>query len=535
MLARWLPGAARAELVELPQICRRGEVDDPVLAPRVIPTATQLQPPSDLWTHLGQHPLLARRVLWGRWGTIGQPAVDRNLASPSPAFVPGFKRHLGPASLAVLARSGDTTWTARDVARVFLRELIAEAARATGERIRDLVITVPVEAYESYRAELSAIARHLGVTRLRFLDEPLAAALGYGLSARARRRVLVVDFGAGTLHFAVAELSGHDVERGNARVLAKLGRAVGGDHVDDWLVDDVVARLGVRQPPDPFWRERMREEARRVKELTYARGRAAFHVLPPEHIREARARGLGTELSVDQPHLRALLQARGLFDLLQGALDELGRSVDVDGVDEVLMVGGSTLLPGVFPLFEARFGRDRVRAFRPFEAVALGAAAFAGGALLESDHIVHDYAVLTWHPITGEPRHVTVIPSGTRVPTRPDLWRQPLVPTCALGQPETFFKLVICEIGHGREDERLLGWDTAGEVHVLDGERRLVVPLNAANPALGALDPPHEPGDCAPRLDVSFGVNADRWLIVTVRDLKSGRVLMDARPVVRLL
>ena len=64
---------------------------------------------------------------------------------------------------------------------------------------------------------------------------------------------------------------------------------------------------------------------------------------------------------------------------------------------------------------------------------------------------------------------------------------------------------------------------------------QVVVPLNEANPALGHLEPPHEPGDTRPRLEIAFGVNADRWLIATVKDLKTRKVLMNAEPVARLL
>ena len=42
-------------------------------------------------------------------------------------------------------------------------------------------------------------------------------------------------------------------------------------------------------------------------------------------------------------------------------------------VDDVVLVGGSTLLPGFFSWFEERFERRRVRAWQPFEAVAFGA------------------------------------------------------------------------------------------------------------------------------------------------------------------
>jgi hypothetical protein len=43
------------------------------------------------------------------------------------------------------------------------------------------------------------------------------------------------------------------------------------------------------------------------------------------------------------------------------------------------------------------------------------------------------------------------------------------------------------------------------------------------------------PGDTTPRLEIAFGVNTERWLCSTVRDLKTGRMLMQDEPVVRLI
>jgi hypothetical protein len=63
----------------------------------------------------------------------------------------------------------------------------------------------------------------------------------------------------------------------------------------------------------------------------------------------------------------------------------------------------------------------------------------------------------------------------------------------------------------------------------------VIVALNEASPTLGFLDPPHQPGDRRPRLEVAFGVNAERWLVATVTDLHTRRQLMRSEPVVRLL
>ena len=59
--------------------------------------------------------------------------------------------------------------------------------------------------------------------------------------------------------------------------------------------------------------------------------------------------------------------------------------------------------------------------------------------------------------------------------------------------------------------------------------------FNAESPTLGYLDPPDDPRDKRPRLEVSFGVNAERWLVATLTDLLTRRELMREEPVVQLM
>ena len=171
--------------------------------------------------------------------------------------------------------------------------------------------------------------------------------------------------------------------------------------------------------------------------------------------------------------------------------------------------------------------------------MAYGAAAFAADRYAQVDFIVHDYAFVTHKDGTPEPEYTVVVPRGTRFPTRPDLWKAQVRPTCSLGVPETLFKLVVCEIGRAHGDGRRFVWDAAGDLHKVggktSGDGQVVVPLNDASPALGQLDPPHAPRDRRPRLEIAFGVDEDRWLIATVVDLLTKRTLMARQPVVRLL
>jgi molecular chaperone DnaK (HSP70) len=544
-IARWDDATGQPQLVELPDVCRDPGREDPLEAPRMVPSAVHVLEKAGLADRVGSWPPVARRMFLGRRALIGRQALERNRETVHPSFVPTFKAALSAESTRPLARAGRRAVTAREVARAFLRELLAATKRATGHRIRDLVVTSPVSAFETYRAEVQRVLRDLGVRRVRFVDEPVAAALGYGLSLSHERTVLVVDIGGGTMHVVLVALSPRGAMGGEARVLAKQGRPLGGNAVDGWVLEEACREAGL--PPltaqgdenARFWRRLMLAEACRVKEAVHFDETAVFRVTPPGF-----ARGKGRAGSSLQTFTRAqlagLLETNGFYrglDSCLAAILEDGKA-RVEDVDDVLLVGGSTLLPGVFARLEQRFARRRMRAWQPFEAVVYGGAAFAADRIGTLDFIVHDYAFVTHDAKTGEAQHTVIVPRGTRFPTPPDFWKRQLVPTCSLGEPESIFRLVICEVARGEGGERRFVFDAAGDLHKVGGttgQDQVIVPLNASSPTLGYLDPPHDPKDRRPRLEISFGVNAERWLVATVLDLLTRKELMSEQPVVRLI
>ncbi len=547
-VARWDEALGKPRLVELPEICRKLEATDPLEAPRLVPSAVHFLERLGMVDRLGSWPPLARRFFIGRRALIGRQALERNDGVVHPSFVPTFKPGLSTEALRPLARVGRESLTARDAAQAFLRELLREIKRTTGQRVRDLVVTSPVSAFETYRAEVQQALRQLGVSRVRFVDEPVAAALGYGISLSHERTVLVVDVGGGTMHVVLVRLSPQGAVSGQATVLAKRGRPVGGNAVDGWVLQDLCRQMGHDLTVEDdevtrLWRRLMLAEACRVKEAVFFEEEAAFLMSPGETSRGAPRPGSGVVM-LTRDRLREVLDEHGFYRSLNASVEEVLEQarMTVNDVEDVLLVGGSTLLPGFFSWFEERFERRRVRAWQPFEAVAYGAACFAGDRMDALDFIVHDYAFVTHDPKTGEAEHTVIVPRGTRFPTPPELWKRQLVPTCALGEPESLFKLLICEVSRGHADgdggERRFVWDAAGDVHKVggaDGDAQIVVPLNAASPTLGYLDPPHSPRDRRPRLEIAFSVSAERWLTATVRDLLTQKDLMLEEPVVRLV
>lgn len=494
-------------VLHLPEIVR----EQPVAQSPLVPTAVQV--------------FDRTRRLWPLfWRTlpdvaIGQQALNQNYDGCSPAFAQSFKPLLDSQPHRPVARTGAREVSAREASFLFLHGLLAAVRRQLNLRVvGDLTIPAPVGFYETYRAELRTLAQRLGIRRFRTLDEPVAAALGYGVSAAREETLLVMDFGGGTLNLAAVRLGPETLSAGAAPILAKYMVRLGGDDVDRWLLEHLLLDLSDL----PEWQYDARWEVMRAKERLSREKTAAFVW-----------RGLRREIGRDE--FVSLLRERGLYDHLRGALDEVSRQLDetapgVD-IDEVLLVGGSTLLPDVAAVVDAAFPRAVVRHDPTFvfTAAALGAARFAGG-LPVDDFVYHDYALAVQNEQTHAVEYELLIPRRTRYPTAPDFAVRYYADYAGMNE----MRFRICEVG--RLGQIPVAWRSHSNGNRYwtpadETERRHVVALNPGDDPL----PLHPAGQgTSPRLRVTYAINADRWLCTTVEDLVRKQALKENEPVVRL-
>src|SRR5438094_10473161 len=120
-----------------------------------------------------------------------------------------------------------------------LQKLKQAADDYVGERVSDAVITVPAYFNDAQRQATKDAGRIAGLSVLRIINEPTAAALAYGLDKKSDETIAVYDFGGGTFDISVLEVGGGVVE-----VKATNGDThLGGDDLDqrviDWLIDEV--------------------------------------------------------------------------------------------------------------------------------------------------------------------------------------------------------------------------------------------------------------------------------------------------------
>jgi molecular chaperone DnaK (HSP70) len=426
-----------------------------------------------------------------------------------------------------------------DAGRDFLTAILTSAAAELDLRDEEVAFTAPVEAFEDYENWLMEVAEAADMPRFRLIDEPSAAALGYGAHIQPDDVYLIFDFGGGTLDVAVVlveEDAGQATGR-RCRVLGKAGADVGGATIDGWLFQELVRQNG-RSEADDDIRQLSRvllTECERAKELLTFQEAVVINVRHP-------ASDLVLHGRLTRGQLDELFDAHGAFtqidQTIRRALNAArDRGYDEDSVKTCLMVGGSSLIPSIQQTVQRMFGRERVMLRRPLDAVARGAAAFVAG-IDFYDHIQHDYAFRHVDPKKGDYEYRSIVPRGTAYPTTEPLARMTVK---ASHDGQTHLGIAIFELGERRRARETrsveLVFDPRGAARVRhltpdEEDRQYYFWVNEHSPTFLQADPPAMRGE--PRFEVEFGIDANKRLLITARDLKTKRLMYRNHPVVKL-
>jgi molecular chaperone DnaK len=378
-----------------------------------------------------------------------------------------------------------------EISAMILRKLADDAGRNLGEKVTEVVITVPAYFNDAQRTATKDAGRIAGLEVLRIINEPTAAALAYGLDKKKHETVLVYDLGGGT--FDVSLL---DVGDGVVEVRSTAGDThLGGDDFDrrivDHLADQFQKENGIDLRADPQALQRLFEAAEKAKvelsSVTQTQVNLPFvtaDATGPKHLTASLMRSTFEELVGD-------LLERTMGPLRQAMSDA---KVSPDDIDEVILVGGSTRVPAVQNLVRRLTGgRDPNMTVNPDEVVAVGAGIQAG--VLKGD--VSDVLLLDVTPLslgveTQGGVMTRIVDRNTTVPVR----RSETFSTAADNQP-------------------------AVDVVVLQGERERA----ADNRVLGRfqLTDIRQAPRGEPQVEVTFDIDANGILNVTARDRDTGK------------
>jgi molecular chaperone DnaK len=470
-----------------------------------------------------------------RW--LGKQVLSQDLYG-SPRTFRWMKRYIARRS-PVKMRIDGREITHLEAGRDFLTAVLTFTAAELNLRDEEVAFTVPVEAFEHYENWLVGVAEAAGMPRFRLLDEPSAAALGYGAVIKPGEVYAIFDFGGGTLDVSLVLVDADEEQTTGrrCRVLGKAGADLGGATVDQWLFQEVL-RQNQRSDADEDVRPVSRAlliECERAKERLSFQDRAEVRVMNPDT-------GGSLAAVFTRKRLEDLLDEHEAFSqmdhtirrALNGARE---RGYDEDHVKAVLLVGGSSMIPSVQRTVQRIFGRERVMLHRPLDAVARGAAAFVAGVDF-IDHIQHDYAIRFVDPSKGDYGYRPIVARGTPYPTKEPVARM-TIKASHDGQAE--LGLAIFELGEKRqrrsEQPVELMFDPSGAARLSyvspdEEDRRYYFWINEHSPTFLHADPPAQRGEA--RFEVEFGIDGNKRLLITARDLKTKRVTHRDYPVVKL-
>lgn len=465
---------------------------------------------------------------------IGQQVLLRGIAD-SPHTFRWMKRYISHRS-PMRIRIHDREITPYQAGADFLKTVLLSIINEYEPRGEEVGLSVPVESFEHYENWLASIAENAGINRFRLIDEPSAAALGYGAHIQPGNIYLIFDFGGGTFHASVVLIEDeHGAHHGRrCRVLGKAGRDIGGATIDQWLFQDILKRHNLDD-----WNDEIRQvstillnKCQVLKETLSIDNAARLELTSPE---------LSISASYTREQFENLLENQDLFTEINRTVREalnkaLERGFSEDNLQAVLLVGGSCQIPCVQRVFRQLFGKDRVFYHHPLDAVARGTAAFAAGVDFY-DHIQHDYAIRYLNTRAGKYEFRVIVPKGTPYPTKTPVSRLTIKATHP-GQKYlgiAIFEMSDMKTRSSSNFELVFDMDGSARIANLtpfELEQRSSFWMNQQNPTFLVADPPAEPGE--PCFEVEFNIDSNKRLVISARDLRTGQMILKDALVVRL-
>ena len=419
---------------------------------------------------------------------VGEPARRQAVTNPDNTILEA-KRKMGTD---FVYKIQGKEYKPQQISAFILQKIKKDAEAFTGDKITKAVITVPAYFDDNQRQATKDAGTIAGLEVMRIINEPTAASLAFGLDKNKEdMKIMVFDFGGGTLDVTIMEMGGGVFEVMSTSGDTQLGGSDMDKAIIDYVADEFRKKDGIDLTNDNTAMTRIREAGEKAK-IELSTVMETEINLPFIANDDSGAKNLEVKLT------RAKLE-----DLVNPIVERCKSSIDkaledaklsASDITKIVLVGGPTRMPLVKKFVSNALGKEAESGIDPMEAVAFGAAVQAGimAGDVTSDIVLLDVTPLTLGIETLGGVREPIIERNTTIPTSKD---------------KTFTTAADSQ--------------TAVTINVVQGER----PMVADNVSLGSFNltdiPPAPRG--VPQINVKFDIDANGILNVTAKDLGTGK------------
>ena len=310
-----------------------------------------------------------RNTVYSAKRLIGRPFRSREIAAAMQRM-PYLIKEGANQQPVIVTRGGE--FAVPEVSAIVLDHVRNLARSAIGQDISRAVVTVPASFTDAQRSATATAGAIAGITVVRVLNEPTAAALAYGHQRQLSRVIAVYDFGGGTFDITVLRLQDQVYE-----VLGTAGDSfLGGDDIDEVLMEHMAEQFLAQHRVDVRENEiavmRLRAVAEQTKIELSRRSRAIVKVDEIAYGPGGVTLNLETEITREQLVARAQPTIERSFAVCEEAM-RLAQ-ISPASIEDVVLVGGTTKIPYLRDRVTQFFGKPPRTDVNPEEAVAMGAA-----------------------------------------------------------------------------------------------------------------------------------------------------------------